>query len=139
MGHMGYSPLAPATLSTLPWLVFLMLFRPSWQIIIVLIIAVFLIGTAAFYRLRRSGDTKNSGHIVIDKALGFLISILFIEPGFVILCIAFVLIRAFEILKPPPVNYAKRWFKEGFAFMFDDVMAGLYVNVILQIATGMRF
>lgn len=58
--------------------------------------------------------------------------------GFVVLALAFFLFRGFDIIKPPPVNYMER-IRGGLGVMLDDVAAGLYVNIILQIATRMRF
>ena len=45
--------------------------------------------------------------------------------------IMFILFRLFDIIKPYPVSYYDKNFKNGFGVVMDDVCAGLYVVVIL--------
>ena len=45
--------------------------------------------------------------------------------------IMFVLFRIFDILKPYPVSYYDKNFKNSFGIMMDDVCAGLYVVAIM--------
>ncbi len=46
--------------------------------------------------------------------------------------IGFVLFRVFDILKPPPVRTLEK-IKGGWGVVLDDVMAGIYANIFLQI------
>ena len=46
----------------------------------------------------------------------------------------FVLFRLFDIVKPWPVKIADKKVKGGFGIMFDDVLAGVYAMLCLQIA-----
>ena len=43
----------------------------------------------------------------------------------------FILFRIFDILKPYPVNYYDKNFKNGFGVIMDDVIAGIYVVLSL--------
>ena len=49
----------------------------------------------------------------------------------VTIIILFVLFRIFDILKPFPVSYYDKNFKNSFGVIMDDVCAGLYVVAIL--------
>jgi phosphatidylglycerophosphatase A len=50
---------------------------------------------------------------------------------------AFVLFRAFDIVKPPPIRYFDRRIKNGFGVMFDDLIAAAYA--LLAMAILVRF
>jgi phosphatidylglycerophosphatase A len=45
----------------------------------------------------------------------------------------FILFRFFDILKPFPIRRLEKRWKGGFGVVLDDVAAGVYVNIILQI------
>lgn len=75
---------------------------------------------------------KDNGKIVIDELAGMQISLLFIPPTILNISIAFVFFRFFDILKP---FYIKKMEKlnNGWGVMLDDVLAGIYTNILLQI------
>ena len=52
--------------------------------------------------------------------------------GIVWLILGFVLFRFFDILKPWPVGWADRKIKGGLGIMLDDVLAGIYGLIVLQ-------
>ena len=70
--------------------------------------------------------------IVIDEACGMLLSLFFVPYSLFLAVLGFFLFRVFDILKPPP---AKRMEKltGSMGIMFDDIVAALYTNFILQI------
>ena len=45
--------------------------------------------------------------------------------------IMFILFRIFDIVKPYPVSYYDKNFKNSFGVIMDDVAAGLYVVAVL--------
>ena len=82
--------------------------------------------------------------IVIDEYLGQSIPILFfyvilfeasVSTNFfiVIVLISFVGFRFFDILKPYPINYIDRNYKNGFGVVFDDIVAGIFTTIVLYI------
>lgn len=75
---------------------------------------------------------KDSYRVVIDEVAGMFISVLFIPLDWKWLLIGFVLFRFFDIAKP---LYVRRMevFKGGWGVMLDDVLAGIYANILLQI------
>ena len=47
--------------------------------------------------------------------------------------IAFMLFRAFDILKPFPTNYIDNKIKNNFGIMSDDLLAGIFTAIIIAI------
>jgi phosphatidylglycerophosphatase A len=53
--------------------------------------------------------------------------------------IGFLLFRFFDILKPFPIRRLEKRLKGGFGVVLDDVAAGIYGNIILQIISYYTF
>lgn len=75
---------------------------------------------------------KDSYRVVIDEVAGMFISVLFIPLQWQWLLTGFVLFRFFDIAKPLYIRRMEA-FKGGWGVMLDDVLAGIYANIILQI------
>jgi phosphatidylglycerophosphatase A len=75
---------------------------------------------------------KDSYRVVIDEVAGMFISVLFVPVVWKWLLIGFVLFRFFDIAKPFFIRRMEA-LKGGWGVMFDDVLAGIYANVVLQI------
>jgi phosphatidylglycerophosphatase A len=65
--------------------------------------------------------------------MGFLITMLWVPKTTRFILIGFFLFRFFDILKPFPIRRLEKKFKGGFGVVLDDVTAGVYANIILQI------
>ena len=52
---------------------------------------------------------------------------------------AFVLFRAFDIAKPPPIRAFERRFKGGFGVMFDDLLAAGYTLFVLALVKRIAY
>ncbi|MBL7712556.1 MAG: phosphatidylglycerophosphatase A [Chitinophagaceae bacterium] len=74
---------------------------------------------------------KDSSKVVIDEVAGLFIAALFVPLTIKYLLAALVLFRFFDIAKPLGVRRMER-FKGGWGVMLDDMLAGVYANVILQ-------
>jgi len=109
-----------------------LLFRPGDLWLSVIFSAVFILGVYVSHQAEKEFG-KDSGHIVIDEFCGYLVSVLFVPrtPGY--LLAAFVLFRFFDILKPPPIRGIERSVPGGAGIMSDDVVAGIYANICLQV------
>ena len=70
--------------------------------------------------------------IVIDEVLGMGLALLFVPKRIVYYVIAFVLFRLFDIVKPFPARQAER-LPSGWGVMADDLVAGVYANVVVQV------
>ncbi len=75
---------------------------------------------------------KDSSRVVIDEVAGMCISLLFVPLQIQWMVVAFVLFRFFDILKPLYIRKAES-FQAGWGVMVDDVLAGIYANVLVQL------
>jgi len=74
---------------------------------------------------------------VIDEMAGFLIAMACVPLTVLSVLAGFVLFRAFDIFKPPPVNIVERRVSGGFGIVGDDLVAGLMTNALLQLTIKM--
>ena len=81
-------------------------------------------------RSARIGGGKDPGAIVIDEVAGMVLAVLAVPPTLLIVVIAFLLFRLFDVVKPFPANVSQR-LRGGIGVMIDDLIAGLYALVLL--------
>ncbi len=75
---------------------------------------------------------KDDKKVVIDEVAGMCISLLFIPLNLFTLVAAFILFRFFDIVKPFYIRKLEK-IKGGLGVMLDDVAAGIYANLFLQL------
>lgn len=115
-------------------LVWWLLFRNSNDIYLapaILTLAVTFTGVWAGNVVEKDWG-KDSSKVVIDEVAGMFISVLFIPVAWKWLLAGFVLFRFFDIAKPLYVRRMER-FKGGWGVMLDDILAGVYANIVLNI------
>lgn len=132
VGFSGYFRFAPGTVGTGAAVLFIFLLRPSDLSLLLIIPPLFIIGVLASHHTEKILG-KDSGHIVIDEFCGYFISVLFLPKSIGYIIAAFFLFRLFDIVKPPPVRNAENYFSGGAGIMLDDVLAGIYTNICLQV------
>jgi phosphatidylglycerophosphatase A len=69
---------------------------------------------------------------VIDEVAGYLVSVAMLPGTWSFIIAAFVLFRVFDIMKPYPLKRLQN-LRGGAGVMADDIGAGVYTNVVLQI------
>lgn len=126
-------PLAPGTFGSLAGVIFIWAVRPDdfWQVVI--IIACFIVGVICSHAAEKEFGQKDSPKIVIDEFVGYLVSIAFLPLAFEYIISAFFLFRFLDILKPSPIRNIQGHFHGGLGVMLDDVAAGVFTNLILQL------
>jgi len=132
LGFIGYTPYAPGTAGTAAGFLFVLLLKPDGTSLTIALVLIFIIGTLTAHHAEKQLG-KDNGHIVIDELCGYLISVLFVPSNIGYLIAAFILFRIFDILKPPPIKKIENNFPGGAGVMLDDVLAGVYTNVCLQL------
>jgi phosphatidylglycerophosphatase A len=70
--------------------------------------------------------------VVIDEVAGMCISLLFIPVNVIYLLSALILFRFFDIAKPLFIKKLEQ-LPGGWGIMFDDILAGIYANIVLQV------
>jgi phosphatidylglycerophosphatase A len=107
---------------------------PGWQpcAAAVLALVAVLIGIPAATRVARASSRKDPQFVVIDEVAGQLITLIAAPIAWQSLLLGFILFRAFDIVKPPPVRRLER-LPEGVGIVVDDVGAGLYGLAVMQV------
>ncbi|MDP2972326.1 MAG: phosphatidylglycerophosphatase A [Deltaproteobacteria bacterium] len=128
----GYSPIAPGTLGTLvaiPLYYFLSaISSPLYEITL---IAFFFLTVWISERAENYFGKKDDPRIVIDEMMGFFIAMLWVTKTPFSILVGFILFRFFDIFKPFPIRRFEK-VRGGFGVVLDDVMAGIFANVILR-------
>ena len=131
-----------ASLATTLLLFFLFhILNVSPNIILFAVIIIFLISLYAINIFIKDLSNKDPKEVVIDEVIGQSIPLYLYEVSHNVpkdfndalkfYLIIFILFRFFDIAKPFPVNYFNKNFKNSFGVIMDDVVAALYVVLIL--------
>ena len=94
--------------------------------------AAVAIGIPAATLVARASGLKDPQFVVIDETAGQLITLVGAPLGWKTFLAGFILFRAFDITKPPPVRQLER-LPEGTGIVVDDVGAGVYGWVVMQL------
>jgi phosphatidylglycerophosphatase A len=100
-------------------------------VILVLIVAVTSIGIPAATLEARGCGRKDPSHVVIDEVAGQLVTFIACPILWKPLLCGFILFRAFDIVKPPPIRGLEK-LPEGTGIVVDDLGAGIYGWIVLQ-------
>jgi phosphatidylglycerophosphatase A len=129
----GYSPVASGTVgSALGLLLWWPLAGLSAGGYALALGAITALGIWAAGRAETIFGGHDDGRITIDEVAGLLLSLFALPARLEVAALGFILFRIFDIWKPPPARQAER-LAGGFGVMADDLVAGLYANLIGQI------
>ena len=131
----GLAPVAPGTFGTLAAIpIYCLMQNLSLTIYLLLTIIAFIVG---IWICQQSADwlgKEDPSAVVWDEIVGYLITMRAAPTGWFWVVIGFVLFRFFDILKPWPISLADREIHGGLGIMLDDVIAGVFAGVLLQLA-----
>jgi len=142
IGKISKIPGSIASLATTIFLFFLLhILNISPKIILISVIIIFFISLYAVNIFVKDLHNKDPKEVVIDEFIGQSIPICLYEIAhegaketsqvLTSYFIMFILFRVFDIVKPYPVSYYDKNFKNSFGVIMDDVTAGLYVVAVL--------
>ena len=145
MFGLGKTPKIPGTFGSLATIIILYIFfhilNISSNIILLVLVIIFIYSFSAVASHIKDNENKDPGEIIIDEFIGQSIPIYLYEishgieksadEAIVFYSICFVLFRFFDIVKPFPVSYFDKNFKNSFGVIMDDVCAGFYVVLSL--------
>jgi len=109
----------------------------QWVVLVGLALLTIATGIPAATRFARALQVKDPPSVVIDEVAGQWITMLFVPVSWRTLLVGFILFRAFDILKPPPVRQLER-LPEGTGIVMDDIAAGLYAQLVMQLVLRFR-
>ncbi len=128
----GLSPVAPGTAGTVVGLLIYFIHGfEKFYVIVPAILVFFVWGTYAAGRMEKVYGHDPS-RVVIDEIVAMWISLVFLPKQLLLAAIGFFIFRMLDIFKPYPASYFDKK-NGGIYIMLDDVVCGVYTNVILQL------
>ncbi len=128
----GYGKPFPGTWGTIPaWLIALFFLKDNilWLGTITVLTIIVSVWSATQAEKLFGHDAKK---IVIDEWAGMFVTLLFVPFSLTAYSIGFVAFRAFDVVKVPPAAQLEN-LPRGWGVTMDDVMAGIYANIVTQL------
>ena len=130
----GCAPKMPGTIGTLVGILFyLLMVKLSWPIYAGITIILFLLGVWLCEVTARHLGVHDHSSIVWDEIVGYLVAMFLIPFDWRFIILGFLLFRLFDIWKPWPISWLDRKVSGGLGIMVDDLLAGIYALIMLQI------
>ncbi|MBL4827644.1 MAG: phosphatidylglycerophosphatase A [Spongiibacteraceae bacterium] len=130
----GLSPIAPGTAGTVVAVpLYLLLAHFSLWIYVAVLVFAFLLGIYLCGKTADDLGVHDHPGIVWDEFVGYWITMLAAPIGWGWMLLGFVLFRVFDIWKPWPISWLDRRVTGGLGIMVDDVLAGFYALIIVQL------
>ena len=142
LGKIRFMPGTFGSLATVIILYYLFhVLNISSSIVFMGLIIIFVYSFYAISEHIKGSENKDPNEIIIDEFLGQSIPIYLYEishgttkdgsEAIVYYSLFFILFRYFDIMKPFPVNFFDKNFKNTFGVIMDDICAGFYVVLTL--------
>ena len=145
MFGLGKIPKIPGTFGSLATIIILFIsfqiLNLSSNLILICLIFIFVLSFFAVATHIKNNENKDPKEVIIDEFIGQSIPIYLYEishgteksadEAIIFYSICFILFRFFDIVKPFPVSFFDRNFKNSFGVIMDDVCAGFYVVLSL--------
>ncbi len=129
----GYLPLMPGTFASLAGLLLYLVIRHNIHLYLGITIFLLIAGLYVSGKAEKLFGKDDPGEIVIDELCGMLIVYLFIPFTLFNLITGFIIFRVLDIIKLYPISRLER-LKGGWGIMLDDITAGIFANIMLQVA-----
>ena len=145
MFGLGKIPKIPGTFGSLATIIILYIFfhivNLSSNLILIGLIIIFIFSFFAVSSHIKDKENKDPKEVIIDELIGQSIPIYLYEishgtektsaEAIIFYGVCFILFRFFDIIKPFPVSFFDKNFKNSFGVIMDDVCAGFYVVLSL--------
>lgn len=131
--YTGYTPVVPGTAGSLIGVaLYFGVSRFPWYFYLLILIGLFFLGVGASNQATiHFFKERDSRRIVIDEICGLLVTMFLIPLSIKLIIIGFLIFRFIDILKPPPLRRLEE-LPGGWGIMTDDILAGVYSNLILR-------
>jgi phosphatidylglycerophosphatase A len=133
VGYLGYIKYAPGTFGSLAGLLLWIFFIPDkmafqfFSLIFILVVSIIYSSLSEdIYKI------KDDQRIIIDEVAGMWFSLALLPKSSLFYILGFLLFRLFDVKKPWIIKSSQK-LKSGFGVTIDDILAGLFVNCILQV------
>ena len=136
LGGIGLIPFAPGTFGSIfAWLVFVIM--SHFVNMLIYTIAIVFIAIWVCEKASVNLIQKDHKSIVIDELAGMwvaLVPVIYFASDqlerIIYACLALVFFRVFDILKPFPISYFDKKYKNGFGIVLDDIIAGIFSGIL---------
>ena len=138
-GYVGFAPIAPGTVGSAAAIPFFLLLRQAGSpwLEVAVCAAIVVAGAWSAKRTEAVLGVEDPGLVVIDEVVGMFVSLLFLPATWPVIAAAFLAFRVFDIVKPWPAGRLEH-VPGGWGVMADDVMAGVYANLTIQVLVWAR-
>lgn len=133
-GFAGYFPVAPGTVGSAIGLAIVWYLRSfSVFFLLALSLALLVSGVWAAGKTCQILKKKDASQVVIDEIVGMMMTMIGLPLTPYWLLAGFLIFRLFDIVKPSPARYFDEKVSGGWGVMMDDVIAGIYGNIVLHL------
>ncbi|MBF0483257.1 MAG: phosphatidylglycerophosphatase A [Candidatus Omnitrophica bacterium] len=131
--YTGYFPVGAGTFAS--FIAMLLALFLSFNLGLYILVGVIFTALGFMFsgRMEALEGKKDPGCVVIDEVAGIFLTFFLLPIKWPIVITAFFLFRAFDMFKLYPANKFEQ-LGGGLGIMMDDVFAGFYANIIMQIA-----
>ena len=130
--YVGYFPLAPGSAASLVGVAICYGLKGQMALYIGVWAVVTILGFIYAGKMESIAGKKDPSCVVIDEVSGMMISLFLLPFQWPVVISAFFLFRAFDMFKIYPANKLES-LPGASGIMMDDIAAGIYTNVIMQI------
>lgn len=130
--YIGRLPFIPGTFGSVAGVALYYLVKDNIYIYASFTLFLIVLGLLISGQTERMLGEKDASCIVIDEVSGMLLSLMLIPYDIKLVIMAFCLFRILDALKPYPAGPLQD-LKGSIGIMGDDIVAGLYTNIILQV------
>lgn len=130
----GYLPKAPGTFGSVVGIILYLGLRYLSPVLYAVTVTTLILVACWISTLAETiFQAKDPQKIVIDEVVGMLVTLTLVPFSWQSVIAGFVLFRLFDIWKPFPVRWLQDHLPGGWGIVMDDVMAGIYANLLLRI------
>ena len=144
LGGLGLSPIGPGTVGSIfGWAIFIVLshyINAAHLAILTLFVIIFSVYISSI--VTKDLIEKDHKSIVIDELAGIwlaMIPVIFIASSqyerSTYAFLALIIFRIFDILKPYPISYIDKNFKNGLGVVLDDLIAAIFAAFLSSLIT----
>jgi phosphatidylglycerophosphatase A len=131
--YIGDIPGAPGTVASAAGALLAIIFSSNIILYLLILCAVIIMGLKVCGLMEGILDRKDPGCVVIDEVAGIMVAFFLLPLNIAVIFTAFFLFRAFDMFKIYPVNKFEQ-LQGSMGVMMDDIIAGVYTNIVMQVA-----
>ena len=131
--YIGNLPVAPGTMASIVGAVMSIILSKVPLLYVFVLLVVTVLGFMVSGRMESILKQKDPGCVVIDEISGVMIAYFMLPVRWDIVIVTLFLFRAFDMFKIYPANKLEEM-GGATGIMTDDIMAGVYTNIVMQLA-----